>query len=420
MEQSRAPQPRPVSYDVVIVGGGVAAGATASGLRDAGFTGSVAVFCAEPHVPYTRPGLTKQVLRGEKPESAALFKPAEWYAEHDVDLHLDSAVIDIDLSGATVRTGGQTIGYGQLVLATGAEPRQLPLVADLGVSSHVLRSIDDARRIRPLLREGVRWLVIGGGFIGAEFAASARIMGSEVDLVMQEPNVLERVFGAEAGSWFEQRLEAQGVRAHAETAVEALERTDSGIQVTLANGKRLEVDEVLAGVGVRPNTGVARQAGLDLDDASGGILVDQHLRTSNPRVFAVGDVAAYDSKLHGRRMRIEHWDVARAHGDYVARQIAGATSEPYEQLPYFFGTMGTWAFHRYVGVAMGGGVVRGNLDGETLAIAYLDDDARLVGMLTVDRDEDLDAARELVVAGATMDREQIAADELPLAECVAS
>ena len=284
-------KPAPAHFDVVVVGGGVAAGACVSTLREAGYDGTIAVACAEPHPPYTRPGLTKQVLRGEKPADAALWRSADWYREQSVALLTGSTAQAIDTAAHSVEIAGRATTYGSLVLATGAEPRQLDLGDGLADRVHVLRSFADADAIRPHLGEGTRWLVVGGGFIGAEFAASAALTGSGVTLVMRQGVILESAFGATVGAWFDSRLRRHGVDVCAATSVSSIERSADGLRVTLGDGRALSVDHVVVGAGVIPSTDLAAEAGLEL--ALGGIAVDSHLRTSANDVFAIGDVAAY-------------------------------------------------------------------------------------------------------------------------------
>src|SRR3954469_22896657 len=244
--------PRPAGSDVVGVGGGVAAGACVSTLRDAGYDGTVTVVCSEPHPPYTRPGLTKQVLRGEKPADAALWRSGAWYGEQGVELITDATVTAIDPDAHAVFVGERRLAYGSLVLATGAEPRHLDFGPGSADRVHVLRSFADADAIRPHLGAGTRWLVIGGGFIGAEFAASAALTGSDVSLVMAEDVMLERAFGPEVGAWFEVRLRRRGARICAGTSVESIMRADDALHVRLADGRELSVDRVVVGAGVIP------------------------------------------------------------------------------------------------------------------------------------------------------------------------
>jgi 3-phenylpropionate/trans-cinnamate dioxygenase ferredoxin reductase subunit len=403
------------AFDVVVVGGGVAAGACVTTLRDLGFDGTVAVVCDEPHPPYTRPGLTKQVLRGEKPASAALWRPDAWYAEHDVELVTGAPATDLDTAERRIDIAGRPVRYRSLVLATGAAPAALDLGAGLGDRVHLLRTFADADRIRPHLGPGVRWLVIGGGFIGAEFAASARLTGSEVALVMPEEHILERAFGEPAAAWFDRRLRDRGADVRGSSTVTSLTRVGDTIQALLGDGTTLEADQVCIGVGVRPNVALAADAGLPL--AERGIAVDRCLLTKAPGVYAIGDVAAYDSVLHDRRVRIEHWDVARAHGVHVAHEIASGASRPFADLPYFFGTMGDWAFLEYVGTGTEHPIARGSLDEGHLSIAYLDGQGALAGLLTVGRQADLEAARRLVVDRTPLHPELLADASVPLGAC---
>ncbi len=402
-------------FDVVVVGGGVAAGACVSTLREDGFAGSILVACAEPHPPYTRPGLSKQVLRGEKPPAAALWRPAEWYREKRVELLAGAAATAIDPAARAVRIAGRSLTFGSLVLATGAEPRRLSFGDEFSDRVHVLRSFADADEIRPHLGEGTRWLVIGGGFIGAEFAASAALTGSDVSLVTPQEVILESAFGTEVGGWFDDRLREHAVTVYNSTSVSSVRTRSDGLHVTLGDGESLVVDHITVGVGVSASTGLAAQAGLEL--ALGGIATDSHLRTSDPCVYSAGDVAAYDSELHGRRVRIEHWDVARAHGAHVAREIMGVASGPFCTLPYFFGTMGDWAFLEYAGLGGGRAVFRGSPDRDDMSAAFLDADDVLTGLITVGRPDDLAAARELVVRRARMRPDALADADVALQEC---
>lgn len=408
-------KPAPAHFDVVVVGGGVAAGACISTLREADYDGTIAVACAEPHPPYTRPGLTKQVLRGEKPADAALWRSADWYGEQSVALLTGSTARAIDPDAHSIEIAGRVTTYRSLVLATGAEPRHLDFGAAVADRVHVLRSFADADSIRPHLGEGTRWLVIGGGFIGAEFAASAALTGSGVSLVMRQDVILEQAFGATVGAWFDSRLRRHGVDVRAATSVTSIERSADGLRVVLDGGRALMVDHVVVGAGVIPSTGLASEARLDLE--LGGIAVDDHLRTSANDVFAIGDVAAYQSELHGRRVRIEHWDVARAHGAHAAREIMDPTTGPFRVLPYFFGTLGDWAFPEYVGLGGGRAVMRGSADGEDMSAAYLDGDGVLTGLIAVGRPDDLAAARELVVQRTRLAVDVITGGRRPLADC---
>jgi 3-phenylpropionate/trans-cinnamate dioxygenase ferredoxin reductase component len=281
---------------------------------------------------------------------------------------------------------------------------------------HVLRSFADADRIRPHLGPGTHWLVIGGGFIGAEFAASAALTGSEVSLVMAERVILERPFGATVGEWFDTRLRRRGVRIRSGATVESVRPDGEGLRVRLGDGRELNADRIVVGAGVIPSTDLARDAGLEL--ALGGIAVDASLRASERDIYAIGDVAAYESELHGRRVRIEHWDVARAQGAHVAGQIVAAGAEPFRVLPYFFGTLGDWAFLEYTGLGGGRAVLRGAAGGDDMSAAFLAEDDVLTGLITVGRPADLAAARELVLERAQMRPDALTDASTPLSECL--
>jgi 3-phenylpropionate/trans-cinnamate dioxygenase ferredoxin reductase subunit len=232
---------------------------------------------------------------------------------------------------------------------------------------------------------------------------------------MPQPVILEGAFGAEVGEWFDVRLRGHGVRIHSGTAVTFIERRAGGLRVRLAGGHELEVDHVVVGAGVIPSTRLAAEAGLHL--ALDGIAVSASLRTSASDIYAIGDVAAYESVLHGRRVRIEHWDVARAQGAHVAGEIMHAGERPFAVLPYFFGTLGDWAFLEYVGVGGGRAVFRGPHEGDDMSAAFLADDDVLTGLVSVGRPDDLAAARGLVTDRARLDPAAFADPRVPLPDC---
>lgn len=408
-------------YDVVVTGGGVAAGAVAATLRDvAGTDLSVAVVCAEPHVPYTRPGLTKHILRGERPPDKALVRPADWYGANNVTVLTGETVVDVDRLGRTVRLAGRSIAYGTLVLATGSEPRRIPAPAQIADRVHVIRSFADAATIRDALGTGVRWGVVGGGFIGAEFGASARMMGDEVVVAFPEEVMMERALGEVAGAWVGEALRARGVDVRTATGVTELAADGGRPTLVLSDGTREAVDQVVVGIGTTPVTGLAAQSRLEL--AEGGVATDDRFRTSDPHIFAVGDVAAYESALHdGRRVRIEHVDTARAQGEHAARVIGGDDPGPFRELPYFFSGLGDWAFIEHLSVGSGRSVRReGTADG-TLCVVQVDDADALVAVTAVAVPDDLAAARELLVAQQrpVMGLERLARADVPLADAVA-
>jgi len=360
-------------YDNLIVGGGLAGGMIAQEFREAGGEGSIAIVGREPHTPYHRPPLTKEFLRGEKPaDEVAMHSDAEW-KEMNVELRLSTVVSRIDPHGHAVEIdGGERIEYGRLALATGATPRTLP-------GATTIRTIDDSRRVGELLARGSGHLgVIGGGFIGVEAAASARMKGLDVTMVVPEDVVWEKLFGAQVGGYFQGHLVRHGVKVLTGTS----ELPDESF------------DLVLAGIGVTPNISLAKEAGLPTDS---GVLTDQRLQAADD-IWAVGDIAEYDSVIHGRRLRIEHWDVALNHGSYVGRAWAGAEHGPYDVVPYFFSDLADWTWMEYVGPAGHDDTVevRGSMADDDFVAYYSDASGRVTGCLGVNRSDEVNEAKALI------------------------
>ena len=314
---------------IVIVGGGLAAGTAVSELRDRGHHGDVVVLAEEAHVPYERPPLSKGFLVGEKDAGSTYVHPPDWYAEHDVDLRTGVRVERVDPGAHQVLTSaGEALAYSSLLLATGARPRRLPLEPTNDVQVGYLRTLDDAETLRTLLGDGRRLLVVGGGWIGLEVAASARQMGTAVTIVEPAEQPLLAVLGTEIGARFAAAHRGHGVDLRTRTGLDGL---DGGAAV-LSDGSRVDVDAVLIGIGVVPNDDLAREAGLATDN---GVLVDAGLRTSDPDVYAAGDVANIEHPVLGEQVRVEHWQNAIDQGRAVARSQLGETVS-FAELPYFF------------------------------------------------------------------------------------
>jgi 3-phenylpropionate/trans-cinnamate dioxygenase ferredoxin reductase component len=306
----------------IIVGGGLAGAIAAQTLREEGFDGRITVLGEEPHRPYERPPLSKDYLQGKADRDSIFAHPEPWYADHAVELRLGTAVTSLNPAGRTVTTatGGQ-LDYDKLLLTTGSTPRRLSVPgADLdGV--HYLRSVDDSERIKAGFAKANRVAIIGGGWIGLETAAAARNAGLDVTLLEHAELPLLRVLGPETAPIFADLHRDHGVDLRSQVAVAEFTGKNGAVTgVVLNDGSRIDADMVLVGVGITPNTQLAAQAGLKIDN---GIIVDEHLRTSDVNIFAAGDVAnAYNPRL-GRHIRVEHWANARRQGATAGKTMLG-------------------------------------------------------------------------------------------------
>jgi 3-phenylpropionate/trans-cinnamate dioxygenase ferredoxin reductase subunit len=315
----------------LIIGGGVAAAKAAEGLRAAGGEGPAVVMTAEPELPYERPKLSKEFLRGEAGRQQTRTHDEAWYRKHDVEVLLATRASTLDPSTRTVTTEvGDQLQYGGLVIATGAIPVRLGLPGEDLEGVYYLRTVDDSERLRAAISRAETMVVIGGGFIGAEVAASGTQMDTRVTLLELAETLWTRAVGPQMGRFFEDFLRDRGVHVRTRTGARELEG-DGGVEaVVLADGTRLHADVVVIGVGVRPDVDLAERAGLQVYD---GILVDEHLRAAD-QIWAAGDVANAAHPLFGR-VRIEHWAEALNQGLIAGRNLAGATQR-YDRVPYFF------------------------------------------------------------------------------------
>lgn len=313
---------------LVIIGGGMAAGHAAVGLRESGFDGELIVFAGEPHPPYERPPLSKGYLAGKATVEDTYLKPSEWYADQHIDVRTGTRVERIDVDDHRVHAADGSQPFSRLLIATGAQPRTLPLGPTEHIEVAYLRSLDDSTHLRERLTPGSRVLVVGGGWIGMEVAATARGLGAGVTLVEPADQPLLNALGPELGQRLAEVHRRHGVDLRTSTSVDTLR----GNHAILSDGTELEVDTVLVGVGAAPDDSLARDAGLDVDN---GILVDAGLRTSHPDVFAAGDVANQLHPLLKERVRVEHWQSAVSQGKFAAHALMGESGE-YDELPSFF------------------------------------------------------------------------------------
>jgi 3-phenylpropionate/trans-cinnamate dioxygenase ferredoxin reductase component len=306
----------------IIVGGGLAGAIAAQTLREEGFDGRITLLGEEPHRPYERPPLSKDYLQGKADRDSIFAHPQAWYADHAVELHLGTAVTSLDPASPTVTTAtGGRLGYDKLLLTTGSTPRRLSVSGTDLDGVHYLRSVDDSERIKAGFAHAHRVAIIGAGWIGLETAAAARNAGLDVTLLEHAKLPLLRVLGPETAPIFADLHRDHGVDLRSQVAVAELTGRDGAVTgVILSDGSRIDADMVLVGVGITPNTQLATQAGLKIDN---GILVDEHLRTSDVNIFAAGDVAnAYNPRL-GRHIRVEHWANARRQGATAGKTMLG-------------------------------------------------------------------------------------------------
>ena len=386
--------PERVEYLLI---GGFASGYCAAELRKRGADGSILLLGREPEPPYERPPLSKEYLRGEAKREDAYVNPVSWYEENGVELRTATSVMSLDVEGKTAKLqGGDEIEFEKALIATGANVNILRVEGAAQEGIHYLRAFGNSDGIREAAERAERVVLIGGSYIGCEVAASLTAKGTDCAIVMMEEVALSRTFGEEAGRWFHELLESKGVEIHGGETLRSFEGDGDVKGVVTESGKVIEGDAVVVGAGVKPDVMLAQKAGLEVDD---GIVCDATLQTSVEGIYAAGDVCSYDSRVHGRRLRVEHWDVAMQQGQHAARSMMGE-GKPYEVVPYFFSDLADWAGLEYVGPATDWDDVvwRGDRDSGEFVVFYIKD-GKVAGALTVERSEELAHARRLLAEG---------------------
>ncbi|MEX0756097.1 MAG: FAD-dependent oxidoreductase [Actinomycetota bacterium] len=390
----------------VIVGAALCGATAAAQLREEGFDGGIVLIGAEDHLPYERPPLSKEYLRGEKPFEEALVHPPDRYTDREIELRTGTRVVQIrPRDRSVVLAGGKHVGYDGLLVATGSRNRRLDVPgADLpGVFD--LRRVDDADRIRAAATAGARVVCVGMGFIGAEVAASLRIVGCEVTVVEVFETTLFRVLGPQIGRALEAIHRDHGIVMHFNEAVARFEGDGRIERVVTSSGETLDADVAIVGVGTEPATEIMAGTGLD---QGGGIPVDAALRTEIPGVFAAGDVARHDHPVFGP-IRVEHFDNAIKMGTRAARAMLGST-EPFDDAHWF------WSDQYDSQVQMAGFaptwdtmVVRGSIEDRSFCAFLLDGSGVVRSSVSLDWKRDVRRSFELI-------RRQIAPDPTALAD----
>jgi 3-phenylpropionate/trans-cinnamate dioxygenase ferredoxin reductase subunit len=393
---------------VLIVGGGLAGASCASTLREEGYDGSILVVGREPDPPYQRPPASKHYLRGEIERSDALVHPPGWWEEHDVELLTRTSVMKLDVGErAASLSNKETVRFKQALLACGANVRRLRVDGGGLEGIHYLRTLGNSDSIRAEASEAEKVVLVGGSYIACEVAASLTAAGRQCTLVMPEAAPLSLGFGETAGGFFAELLRSKGVELVTGDGLARFEGGERVERVVCESGRSVPADLVVLGTGALPDVMLARSAGLELGE-SGGVRCSDRLATSAPGVWAAGDLCEYDSVLHGRRMRIEHFEVAAAQGAAAARAMLDRAG-PYDEVPYFWSDLADWCTLEYVGPASEWDreVVRGSVDEGAFTIFYLAG-GRRAAALTIGRSEDLDAARRWLAEGTQLDGLQAA------------
>jgi 3-phenylpropionate/trans-cinnamate dioxygenase ferredoxin reductase component len=373
----------------LIVGGGLTGDAACKSIRTVDSEGSIVLVGEEEHAPYARPPLSKALWKGD--EESTIWRGT---ADLGVDLQLGRRIVALDLEGRTALDDrGERYAYERLLFATGGRPRRLPFGEDVVY----FRTLDDYRKLRALAQGGARFCVIGGGFIGSEIAAALALNGARVTIVFPESGIGARIFPAELSAAVTDHYRGRGVEVLAGASVGGIERDGDLTRVLLADGRVLEADAVVAGLGIEPNVELAASAGLEVEN---GIVVDAFGRAGGREdVFAAGDVARFPVAALATKMRVEHEDHAKSHGRTIGANMAGA-GEPYDHLPFFYSDLFDFGYEAV-----------GELDSrvETLAelgdvgdsgiVYYLDGERRPRGVLFWNLFGRVDDAREMIRAG---------------------
>ncbi len=372
-------RPESLPESIVIVGGGAAGNAAAETLRREGYEGPITMLSADGALPCDRPNLSKDYLAGKAPEAWTVLRSADFYERNGIDVLLNTRVTRIDTRSHEVQLAdGTHRSYGALLLATGAEPVRLNIRGADRPHVHYLRTLDDSRALVENAKAAQSAVVIGASFIGLEVASSLRARGIDVHVVGPGAIPMARILGEEVGSYIRSVHEQHGVTFHLGRGAAAIDED----AVTLSDGTRIDADLVVIGIGVRPNTSLAEQAGLTIDR---GVVVNEYLETSAPNVFAAGDIARWPDRHSGDQIRVEHFVVAERQGQTAARNMLGRR-EPFDAVPFF------WTEQHDLGIAYVGHAeewdevrIEGSIEARDCSVTYLRE-GRKLAMAVIHRD----------------------------------
>lgn len=397
----------------VVVGANLCGGTVVQTLRQEGFDGRIVLVGEEAELPYERPPLSKEYLRGEQPLDRLFLQPPSWYEQNDVEAHLGIRATGVDPAARTVElSDGERLAYDALLMATGGRPRRLP--GEPLDRVLYLRAIGDADRIRSQLVAGRRVVVVGAGFIGAEVAASARGLGVEVTCLEMLEVPLERALGKEIGRIYAEIHREHGVDLRTGEGVESIEETNDGVLVRTTKGAEIEGDAVVVGVGIMPNVELGESAGLKIDN---GIVVDELCRTSVDGIYAAGDVANHLCPVFGRHIRVEHFDNAIKHGSAAAHSMMGGT-EAYDD-PHWFWSDQFEHNLQYAGYAAEWDeiVTRGSTEDRSFVAFYLKDGVVLAA-LGLNRGKEVRRSMKLIRERAKPDSKLLRDEDVDLRKLV--
>lgn len=398
-----------MTKSVAVIGGGQVAAVTARTLRRRGFDGAITVIGDEPHLPYQRPPLSKGFLQGREHARDLILMDERWCSANAVDLRIGMAVTGLDTFSRRVGLAdGSSVRADNVLFATGGRPRVLP-----GITSErvvYLRTIDHAIRVRDMLQPGSRLITVGGGFIGAEIAASARTAGADVTMIEMLDVPLQRALGHQIGEVCAQIHRDHGVKVLTGEFVESVRDVADGVVVRTAAGLEVAGDLVVVGVGIEPNAELAETAGVAVDN---GIVVDEFCRTSVEGIYAAGDVANHHHPVFGEHIRVEHFDNANRQAAAAAMSIMGRCA-PYDNVHWF------WSDQYELNLQYAGhaptwtqAVIRGSITARSFTVFYLTDGV-VKGAFAIDRGEEIVWARELIAARATPDADKLADEDVDL------